>query len=178
MPEKLQSVGRLRLMEPENPLLRVRLFIWAHVCVYIRSWCEPSTVIRPVISRARWTERRQTDWETNGRETDGQTDMSEVLTVDAILFGLLVFSGIIGNVMVINVVRENNQTWIKKTYNCFKCSKSIRFGRYFYPKWLTLQLKYIFAFLEFLALPGTRTRDLGVRGAMIYCWTSNSNDVD
>ncbi|KAK2906472.1 hypothetical protein QQF64_019661 [Cirrhinus molitorella] len=30
--------------------------------------------------------------------------MSEVLTVDAILFGLLVFSGIIGNIMVINVV--------------------------------------------------------------------------
>ncbi|XP_073699564.1 olfactory receptor class A-like protein 4 [Garra rufa] len=30
--------------------------------------------------------------------------MSEVLTVDAILFGLLVFSGIIGNIMVISVV--------------------------------------------------------------------------
>ncbi|KAF4097173.1 olfactory receptor class A-like protein 4 [Onychostoma macrolepis] len=30
--------------------------------------------------------------------------MSEILTVDAILFGLLVFSGIIGNILVINVV--------------------------------------------------------------------------
>lgn len=31
--------------------------------------------------------------------------MSEVLTVDAILFGLLVFSGILGNILVIHVVR-------------------------------------------------------------------------
>lgn len=31
--------------------------------------------------------------------------MSEVLTVDAILFGLLVFSGILGNILVIRVVR-------------------------------------------------------------------------
>lgn len=31
--------------------------------------------------------------------------MSEVLTVDAILFGLLVLSGIIGNILVISVVR-------------------------------------------------------------------------
>lgn len=31
--------------------------------------------------------------------------MSEVLAVDAILFGLLVFSGILGNVLVIHVVR-------------------------------------------------------------------------
>jgi len=33
--------------------------------------------------------------------------MSEVLTVDAILFGLLVFSGILGNIMVMHTVREN-----------------------------------------------------------------------
>lgn len=32
--------------------------------------------------------------------------MSEVLTVDAILFGLLVFSGILGNISVIHVVRQ------------------------------------------------------------------------
>jgi len=32
--------------------------------------------------------------------------MSEVLTVDAILFGLLVFSGILGNILVIDVVRK------------------------------------------------------------------------
>lgn len=31
--------------------------------------------------------------------------MSEVLTVEAILFGLLVFSGILGNISVIHVVR-------------------------------------------------------------------------
>lgn len=31
--------------------------------------------------------------------------MSEVLSVDAVLFGLLVFSGILGNVLVIYVVR-------------------------------------------------------------------------
>lgn len=31
--------------------------------------------------------------------------MSEVLSVDAILFGLLVFSGILGNILVIHVVR-------------------------------------------------------------------------
>lgn len=40
--------------------------------------------------------------------------MSEILTVDAILFGLLVFSGIIGNILVINVVRENHPTRITK----------------------------------------------------------------
>ncbi|XP_061584254.1 olfactory receptor class A-like protein 4 [Cololabis saira] len=33
--------------------------------------------------------------------------MSEVLTVDAILFGLLVFSGILGNILVINVVFQS-----------------------------------------------------------------------
>ncbi len=38
--------------------------------------------------------------------------MSEILTVDAIFFGLLVFSGIIGNILVINVVRENDPTRI------------------------------------------------------------------
>lgn len=32
--------------------------------------------------------------------------MAEVLTVDAILFGLLVFSGIMGNILVIYVVRN------------------------------------------------------------------------
>lgn len=42
--------------------------------------------------------------------------MSEILTVDAILFGLLVFSGIIGNILVINVVRENDPTLITKIY--------------------------------------------------------------
>ncbi|XP_036386621.1 olfactory receptor class A-like protein 4 [Megalops cyprinoides] len=35
--------------------------------------------------------------------------MSEVLTVDAILFGLLVFSGILGNVLVIHVVFQTAQ---------------------------------------------------------------------
>lgn len=34
--------------------------------------------------------------------------MSEVLTIDAILFGLLVFSGILGNISVIHVVRLVN----------------------------------------------------------------------
>lgn len=37
-------------------------------------------------------------------ENDG---MSEVLTVDASLFGLLVFSGILGNILVIHVVSRN-----------------------------------------------------------------------
>lgn len=60
----------------------------------------------------------------NGRR-DGQTDvretdMSEVLTVDAILFGLLVFSGIIGNILVIYVVRERG---IKQTIRSIRNSR-------------------------------------------------------
>ncbi|XP_055073342.2 olfactory receptor class A-like protein 4 isoform X1 [Misgurnus anguillicaudatus] len=49
----------------------------------------------------RWTEQTE-------REIKRQThvDMSEVLTVDAIFFGLLVFSGIIGNILVIYVVLQ------------------------------------------------------------------------
>lgn len=39
--------------------------------------------------------------------------MSEVLTVDAILFGLLVFSGILGNILVIHVVREHRVIYLK-----------------------------------------------------------------
>lgn len=33
--------------------------------------------------------------------------MSKVLTVEAILFGVLVFSGILGNILVIYVVRKH-----------------------------------------------------------------------
>lgn len=38
--------------------------------------------------------------------------MSKVLTLDAVLFGLLVFSGILGNMLVIYVVRKVPHCWV------------------------------------------------------------------
>lgn len=43
--------------------------------------------------------------------------MSEVHTVDAVLFGLLVFSGILGNLLVIHVVRKLFVVYLVKEWS-------------------------------------------------------------
>lgn len=50
--------------------------------------------------------------------------MAEVLTVDAILFGILVFSGILGNMLVIYTVRRKLQTPTSRLHFLELCSEN------------------------------------------------------
>lgn len=94
---------QIRLNRPWARSAKMKACVWQLyllmcVCVYIHIYETPTRTGSS--SGAAASQRKSQIW----RHAEDEA-MSEVLTVDAILFGLLVFSGILGNMLVIHVVR-------------------------------------------------------------------------
>lgn len=56
--------------------------------------------------------------------------MAEVFTLDAVLFGILVFSGILGNILVIYTVRDKAMDARDPLMSCFNYLRVVCIGPY------------------------------------------------
>ncbi len=154
-------------MEPENTLLRLRLFIWACVCVYILRWSERRAVTRCVTSE-RWTERmrRPTDGPETERERERERHVWDpdggryLLRPAGVLWHHRKHSG--------HQCGEKEPSNTNNTIHVF-ISVHLSVLADTFIQWDSVQSKHTL----FLAFPGTRTRDLGTWSSL----TSITNDV-
>lgn len=111
--------------------------LWARVCVCVcaclhkrKNWCIRREVVgSDTHSHTHSYDGQKIHWKRDrGLEAEEEEDMAEVLTLDAILFGILVFSGILGNILVIYTVRAGMRRCHVLIIIIF--FRALRIGRY------------------------------------------------